>query len=261
MGLVAGFIAVPCIGPVLLGILTYVASKANVVAGAGLLAVYALGFGLPFVVVGVMAFKLPKSGAWMRTVKSLFGIGLLVTAFWFLRGPFPWLRHHADAVVGLALLAAGLVAGALHLHFDGSALQRLRKTAGIALAVVGSALALNAALVPDLTGWCEEGPGKACLSSVCQGHDLTVVDFSAQWCGACHELERKTFTDKKVRARLDGEGLVKVDVDENPEIADRFGVTGIPTVVFLDSECKEIGRTTGFLPPSEFLRELDSILK
>jgi thiol:disulfide interchange protein DsbD len=257
MGLAAGFIAVPCIGPVLLGILAYVATEANVVAGAGLLACYALGFGLPFVLVGVLAVKLPKRGPWMRAVKSFFGLALLVTAFWFLRGAFPGLRLRADAALGLALLAAGIIAGALHLHFDGTTVQRLRKTAGILLAVAGSALAMNAVLAPKLIDWCREDGSGSCIAATCSSHRMTVIDFGAAWCPACHELETVTMADPEVRLRLRDFGLVKVDTDDSGDISDCYGVEGIPTVVVLDGNCREIGRFVGYVPPDKFLRFLD----
>ena len=91
-GLVAGVIAAPCIGPVLAAILTYVSTTRDALWGAALLASYGAGFGLPFLIVGAFALRLPKSGPWMEAVKGLFGIALLLGAYWFLRGAFPALR-------------------------------------------------------------------------------------------------------------------------------------------------------------------------
>lgn len=258
MGLVAGFIAVPCVGPVLMGILAYVASRANVAAGAGLLAVYALGFGLPFVLVGVLSLKLPKRGPWMRAVKSFFGMALLVTAFWFLRAPFPVLRLYSNGWIGPALLLGGLAIGALYLHFDGTTMQRLRKSAGIVLATVGAVLIMNTALATNLTGWCQDRGDGACIASACSSRTLTVVDFGAPWCSACRELDQ-TFADPRVVARLQGVGLVKIEVDKAEQLAERYGVTGVPVVIFLDGQCREIGRSVGYVPPRAFLKKLDSL--
>ncbi|RMG21106.1 MAG: cytochrome C biogenesis protein, partial [Deltaproteobacteria bacterium] len=125
MGLVSGVVAAPCTGPVLGGVLTYVATTADVVAGGSLLFVFALGMGVLFFLLGTFSVSLPKSGPWMDSVKSLFGVALLVVALYYLKdvapplkallvdGPLmPWLTGAAAAL--------GVLLGGIHLSFHGS---------------------------------------------------------------------------------------------------------------------------------------------
>ncbi|HSD12311.1 MAG TPA: cytochrome c biogenesis protein CcdA, partial [Patescibacteria group bacterium] len=194
-GLVAGVIAAPCIGPVLAAILSYVSTTRDAVFGAALLAAYGTGFGLPFLVVGAFALRLPKSGRWMDAVKGLFGIALLAGAFWFLRGAFPVLRGAASVPFGAVLAAAGLITFvALASLRSPMRHDRLLKTGSALIAFAGVALLMNAALAPRLR-WCEETPAGACLPQTCHGHRITVVVFTAAWCPYCHELENRTLAD------------------------------------------------------------------
>ena len=260
MGLVAGFIAVPCIGPVLLGILTYVSTNGNVVVGATLLATYALGFGLPFMVIAVFSLTIPKRGSWMRAVKSVFGVALLVTAFWFLSGAFHSLREHANSVAGAFLVIFGIVIGALHRHFDGSTGDRVRKALGIIALTAGSVLLLNVVLAPPpQENWCQETGDGACIASACATHERTVVDFGAEWCPACKKLQNITFADSEVRKRLKSKGLVYVDVDRAEALAKSYNLKGVPEIVFLDNTCHEVKRVEEYTPPQEFNRILDSL--
>src|SRR3569832_2931593 len=100
MGLVGGLIAAPCTGPFLAGLLTYVATTANVVGGGGLLYLYGLGMGELFFILAAFAVSLPKSGAWMDYVKSLGGIGLLFAAIYYLLTFMPALRDAVPATTG-----------------------------------------------------------------------------------------------------------------------------------------------------------------
>jgi thiol:disulfide interchange protein DsbD len=258
-GLVAGFIAAPCIGPVLAAILSYVSTTRDAAFGAALLAAYGTGFGLPFLVVGAFALRLPKSGPWMDAVKGAFGIALLVGAFWFLRGAFPALREPGSVAIGAGLGAAGFIAFAAAASF-----RRLRSAAAFVkplaavLAVAGAALAINGALAPRLQ-WCEETPDGVCMSRVCREHRITIVVFTASWCPACHELEGRTLADPRVKERLREFGAVLVDVDRNPELARTAGVSGIPTMYFLDDRCEAFARAVGYRDAGDFIEMLNRI--
>lgn len=258
-GLVAGIIAAPCIGPVLAAILSYVSTTRDAAFGGALLAAYGTGFGLPFLVVGALALRLPKSGPWMDAVKGVFGIALLAGAFWFLRGAFPALRTPGSLALGTPLAAGGIAAFAVAACLRRPpAAARFLKPVAAAVAVAGAALAMNAALAPRLR-WCEETPAGACLPSVCRAHRITVVVFTAAWCPACHELEGRTLADPCVKARLQDYGTVLVDVDENPELARAAGITGIPTIYFLDGDCRAFARATGYRDVDDFLGMLDQV--
>lgn len=258
-GLVAGVIAAPCIGPVLAAILSYVSTTRDAVFGAALLAAYGTGFGLPFLAVGAFALRLPKSGRWMDAVKGVFGIALLAGAFWFLRGAFPALRGPGSLAIGASAAAAGVIAFvAIACLRDPPASARFLKPVAALFAVAGAALAMNAALAPRLQ-WCEETPAGACMPRVCRAHRITIVVFTAAWCPACHELEGRTLADPRVKARLQDYGTVLVDVDENPELARAAGITGIPTMFFLDDGCEAFARATGYRDVDDFLGMLDQV--
>src|SRR5512134_2146447 len=122
MGLVSGIIAAPCTGPVLAAALTFVAAKGSVAFGFGIMFAYALGMGLLFFLIGAFSISLPKSGPWMETVKSLFGVALLAAAGVFAKDVFPWLRPIFSAAGWVAFAAGaaaalGVLVGALDLSF------------------------------------------------------------------------------------------------------------------------------------------------
>ena len=260
-GLGAGFIASPCVGPVLFGILTYVAATKAAVTGALLLAAYGAGFGLPYVIVGAFALRLPVRGALLRGVKSFFGLILILGAFWFLRGVFPVLGRPHGLILGLALLAAGLLAGALHKHFDGDWQDRGLKAAGIVIAAAGGVFLINAAVCrPASVEWCHETPSNACLARVVPAHDLTVAVFGAEWCPWCQKLKNATLADPQVAERLRGLGLVMVDTDANGALSEKHGIRGIPAVKFFDRQGKELpGGFEGYVDADEFLKTLDAV--
>ncbi|NRD68838.1 hypothetical protein HRD49_44705, partial [Corallococcus exiguus] len=115
MGSVSGFLAAPCTGPVLTGLLAFVAKSANTTLGATLLFIYALGIGVPFFLIGVFTVRLPRGGVWMEWVKSVLGIMLVALAFSYVKDAFPWARDTVKALgaevgqVPGAVLAAVLV--------------------------------------------------------------------------------------------------------------------------------------------------------
>ena len=256
-GLVAGFIAAPCIGPVLAAILSYVSTTRDAFFGAALLASYGVGFGLPFLIVGAFALRLPKSGPWMEAVKGIFGIALLAGAFWFLRGAFPALRSPASLGWGLAFALGGAASYAvLASRRDQPASGKVLKPVSALGALLGAALAINAIMAVPVT-WCQESPQNSCVPAACASNRRTIVLFTAAWCPACHELESNTLADPLVRERLANYGTVMVDVDRNPELSE--GVAGIPTMIVLDDQCRTIGRITGNVPRDEFLRILDQL--
>jgi thiol:disulfide interchange protein DsbD len=265
MGLVAGIVAMPCIGPVLVGILTYVGITRNAGFGALLLATYALGFGLPFLLMSALAFKLPKGGPWMQTVKSLFGVALMAGAFWFLRLAVPALQHKPGSYVmgALAIVAAVVFAGSAIEELNGPVLGRARKVLALVMSLAGVALVMNKAMVPPPSSaaidWCVESKDASCLPKTCEAKPVTMVVFGAPWCGYCTELEQTTLADQRVIERLRGYGAVHVNVDETPDVAMAAGVQGLPTIVFIDGDCQEMGRVTGYKDPEAFLEVLDKV--
>ncbi len=263
LGLVSGVVAAPCTGPVLTGILLWIAKVRSATLGAGALFAFSLGLGVPFWVVGTFAVRLPKGGKWMVGVKSFFGLVLSVTALYFLKNAVPPLAHVARpgagyAVAAGALVTVGLVLGAVHLSFDDPArLVRARKAAGVLATTLGAFALIAWVQLPrtQLSWEHSESAGRARAASE---HRPLLVDFTAEWCGACNELSRETFADPSVMAEAARFVAVKVDAthDDDPQIEaikDRYRVRGLPTVVVVGSDGQEQARFTEFVPPARFL--------
>ncbi len=263
LGLVSAFVAAPCTGPALIGLLTYIADTHDWVFGGTAMAFYSLGLGTLFFVVGTFSAALPKSGAWMNHVKSVFGILLIVMAFYFVREFLPGYRliRHDPLVAGvaLALVVGGLVAGAVHLDFhEPSVAIRARKGAGILLASAGGfGFAAWLVAAPPGLHWREDA--RAAIDEARASHTPYIVDFGASWCGACGELERNTFPDPRVQA--EGSRFVAVHVDLSPgrdltegrALLASYDQRGLPLVVMHDSAGNEVHRVVEFVEPDELL--------
>jgi thiol:disulfide interchange protein DsbD len=270
MGLVAGLIAAPCTGPVLGSVLAYVGARQSVLLGGTLLFVYALGMGLPFFIIGTFAIALPKSGAWMEAVKSVFGIAMLVVALYFLKNVVapldlgvPSSTNFRLAMAGITVL--GIIAGAVHVSYHGSAWGKVRKTAGILATVGGIHLLVLSLLTPDLKlptysveEWQAQGAGL--LAKAKADHKPVMIDFGAKWCPACNELELKTYPNPRVVRELARFMSVKID-DKKSQLVEQFGGHGLPYVVFYDSTGKPLPdrNLSGFVPPDDFVKLLRQV--
>jgi len=283
---VAGFLAAPCTGPVLTGLLTFVATTRNTALGAALLFVYALGIGVPFFLIGVFAIRMPKSGAWMDWVKSVLGILLVALAASYIRDAFPALRTaaasivqslgvHAAVWVSAGLVGLGIVLGAVHLRFGASGGQAVLKGVGIALvaaAVVLRLSALGAATSGGFTWdvrYAGEGtapePFDRALAEARAAHRPVIIDFFAEWCAACKELDRGTYPAPEVIAESARFVRIKADgtnaTDPMDALYARFGVNGLPTVAFVSSDGKILDnpRVLGYLDPKKFAEEMRKV--
>jgi thioredoxin:protein disulfide reductase len=285
MGSVAGFLAAPCTGPVLTGLLAFVAKSQDTALGAGLLFVYALGIGVPFFLIGVFAVQLPRGGVWMDWVKNLLGVMLVALAATYVKDAFPALREavHATAwalgrVPGAALAAAlaavGVLLGAIHRSFGAGRLEAALKGGGVALLAVAVLLrggSLDAAsssetvLRWELT-WAGEpaapSPVDQALAAARASGKPVMIDFFAEWCAACKELDRATYVAPSVVSEAQRFVRIKVDGTNGQDSLDalyqRFGIEGLPTVAFVSSrgEILDHPRVMGFLGPEEFLEEM-----
>ncbi len=258
MGLFVGFVAAPCIGPFVLSLLTYVAQQGSAPLGFALFFTLAMGLGLPYLVLGTVSGSLkamPRSGEWMIAVRKVFGFVLVALAAWFLR---PLLPERAFAwAVALPLLAGGVwflffeKAGAGVRWFRG-----LKVALGLALLAVGAWF-----VVPSkhAEGLAFQPYSDAALASASAAGKPVVIDFFADWCLPCKELEKFTFTDPAVAKALDGWVLLKADLTKSasPEVAalrTRWNVQGVPTIVFVGPDGKEtLPRVVQFEKPAAFL--------
>lgn len=270
MGLVAGVIAAPCTGPVLAAALAVIAQKGSVAYGLAVMFPYALGLGLPFFLIGAFSLSFPKSGPWMETVKSIFGVALLAAALIFARDAFPAMKPlfsaaKGAAVAAAAVAAAGVLLGALHRSFHGGGGERLLKGLGVALLVGGIAYGAGAA-----GARVREGSGLAWLHDEAaalrlareEGRPL-LVDFWADWCVACKELDKFVWSDPRVQGAASRFVALKLDgTDDSPAfqaLAAKYGVLGLPTVLFVDDRGRESpARVVGAVTADEMLKYLEA---
>ena len=247
MGLVSGLVSAPCTGPVLLNLLAFIAVSADgpggVVYGGSLLFTYALGMGTLFFAVALGA-SLFRPGPWMDHIKSVFGIALIVMAFYFLRPLSPALSGFVinpawGLWLGVGLVVLGVASGAVHRSFHGPISEKLIKGAAVAVASFGAILALNNMLYVELTAdWRKVATIAELEQAIARAEESgkpLLVDFGASWCNPCHELEAKTFSDPKVEDELAKYELVKIDVsdpsDEQAAMQAAFGAMELPSVV------------------------------
>jgi thiol:disulfide interchange protein DsbD len=271
LGFVNGLIAAPCTGPVLAVLLTWVATTGNVAFGALALFVYAIGIGVLFWFVGTFAITLPKSGRWVEWTKSVFGIAMLALAFYYLRGvlpyPRPAVRNEVWLAVALGLLVGGVIVGAIHLSFKGGAWgARIRKAIGVTACVAG---------LLGIVGWAQALPPGAHISWV-QSFDAAkarataeqrpmLVDFGADWCGACQEIDRDVLSDPRVVAEARRFVTVRVDLstdkatDEKWALLKAYNQPGLPLMVLHHSDGSEAARVTGLLESDEFLEMMGAV--
>jgi len=249
MGLFVGVVAAPCVGGFIVGLLAFVAARQDPALGFLFFFTLSLGLGLPYLFLAAYSgrlSRLPRAGEWMEGVKKIFGWILLAMAAYFLRSVLP-------APSGKWLLPAVLAIGALAVLVSRLGLKwPARAVAAAVLAAIGIFF------VPrELEGW------QPYQQSAVGAGRPAVIDFSADWCLPCLELERKTFSDPRVEKALGDRTLLKADLTKvsSPEsvaLAERYAILGVPTVIFLDASGKERQdlRLVGFENAEKFLERL-----
>jgi Thiol:disulfide interchange protein len=261
MGLLVGFVAAPCIGPFVLGLLTYVGRTGNPLLGFVLFFALAMGLGLPYLLLGTFTGainKMPASGAWMVGVRKVFGVILLALAVYFLKPLLP--AAAAAWLMGLTLILGGLYMLVIErTAHEQPTIDRVMRLLAAILLVVG-VLQLprggeNAAR--ELT-W--QPYDRAAVERAVSDGRPVIVDFFADWCAPCKELDEKTFADPRVRSALAGYARFKVDLtrstEANQRLIARYGVQGVPTVILFRNG-REVDRLTGFEPPERFLTRVE----
>ena len=283
MGLLAALVAAPCVSPALVGALVHIADTGSAARGAVSLFGMGLGLGLPLLAVGAFEGRfLPRSGPWMVRIRAFFGVLLLLLAVWMLDRVVP--GPVTLALAGLVLIGTGMALRAIDaLPADAGAMARLGKGAGFALLVYGAVLIVGGAMgsgsvLQPLSG--QAAPRVAEIADfrpIKTVADLerelraaagrpVLVDFYADWCVTCLELEAFTFPHPEVRARMERFVLLRADVTAN-DAADRellahLGLFGPPAILLYAADGEELRglRTVSYLPPQRFAALLDDAL-
>ena len=269
MGLVMGFVAAPCIGPFVVGLLTYVGQRGDPFLGFILFFTLAMGLGLPYLILGTFTGainKLPASGMWMVGVRRVFGVILIAMAAYFAAPLMP-----GDS--GRWLMSAVLVLGAIYLlvidrtGHEQPAIDRVMRVLSAAMLVAGVVMAPTVRIGSAATGetsehlaWQPFDAGG--VETAIAGDKPVILDFYADWCAPCKELDEKTFAAPEVASVLEGYARFKVDLTrsskQNQALATDYRVMGVPTVIVF-SGGEEAFRITGFEPPSTFLERLNQV--
>jgi thiol:disulfide interchange protein DsbD len=263
-GLVVGVFAAPCIGPPVIALLTLVSSKADPVFGFWVFFTLSLGLGFPYLVLGTfsgMLKKIPRSGAWLVWVERLFGVILSAAGLFYVSLAF--VPKYSAYVIPVALILGGLYLGFLEPSGKGKkGLRRFQWAFGVIALVLGflSANALREA------GMSWEQFSEAKIAEAKKLNKPIVIDFYADWCIPCLELDRKTFTDPGVIAETKDFIRLKVDLThfDSPEseaLRKKFSIAGVPTIVFIDKRGHEVAasRVVGYIPPKEFLEKVKPV--
>jgi len=291
MGALSAVIVGPCVAPPLAAALAFIAQTGNTVLGGVALFVLALGMGVPLLLVGLSAGALlPRAGGWMNAVKYFFGVLMLAIAIYLISPIIP-------AWVNMLLWAALLIASAVYLHAldplpeKASGWKRLWKGLGVllligGLALVAGMLAGSRDILQPLDVF-KGGTGGQAQAAETRGLSFekvkdvaaldarlaaakadgrpVMLDFYADWCVSCKEMERFTFSDPKVRARLADAVLLKADVTHNTDadkaLLKRFGLFGPPGLIFWKTDGAQSDyKVIGFEKPEKFLASVDSAL-
>lgn len=285
MGGVSAIIVGPCVAAPLAGALLYISQTQDVALGGLALFAMALGKGVPLLIVGTsLGTVLPRAGAWMAKIKAFLGVLLLGAALWMVSPflPLPvvmgltgalliFYAVHLRAFDALPVHAGGaaragkgmgwvtLLVGAIYLvgAFSGSRdfFQPLAGLTGSGNQQVATALPFQkVGSVEELQSMISQNAGR-----------YVMLDFYADWCVSCKEMERFTFSDAAVQTRLQDVLLLKADVTansaEHKALLARFGLFGPPGIIFFDGQGQEIKsrRVVGFMESKRFLRVLDEV--
>lgn len=284
LGVFSAVIVGPCVAAPLAGALLYIGQTRDIVLGGTALFAMALGMGLPLLVVGATTGTLlPKAGAWTVSVKRVFGVIMLAVAIYTVSPVIP-------VVVQQLLWAALLIVPAIYVHAldplpaDSPGHRRLFKGAGVLALVIGIAMLVGALsghreiLQPlaGLRGTDSDDRRELAFQPVNSVADLenrlvaargrtVMLDYWAEWCVSCKEMDRFTFSDPRVQARLKDTVLLRADVTANTAdhraLLERFSLFGPPGIVFFDKTGEEVAfRVIGYQPPEKFLASLNRAL-
>jgi thiol:disulfide interchange protein DsbD len=271
MGAISALIVGPCVAAPLAGALVYISQTRNVVIGAVALFSMAIGMSLPLLAIGISAGSLlPRAGAWMDGVKRFFGVLMLALALWIVSPILPsWTQFAGWSLLGFAYGAyllrrggagwPGRVAAVLFLIFGLIQLTGLATGARDPLDPLAVALGRSYA-GPNFVRVKNVAELDAALANA--GGKTTLLDFYADWCVSCKEMEKLTFSDARVRTRMNDMQLLQADVTANSSddkaLLKRFHLFGPPGIILFNPRESgvEQGRVIGYQTAERFLESL-----
>ena len=283
MGFLSALIVGPCVAAPLAGALVYIGQTGDAFLGGMALFAMSIGMGLPLIAVGVSAGKfMPKPGMWMTMVSAIFGVMMLAVAIWMLErvaDPYVTMLMYAILGLGFAIYLGALEKGG-HIFKKSTAIVLFAYSLALLMGVLGGSKSMAKPLeflkpqavasiiqteaahaefvkvtsIAELDALLEKNKGKKIL-----------LDFYADWCTACKELEEVTFANEDVKNKMDEFVLIQADVTANGEsekaLSSKYGVFGPPAILFFDADSKLQNSKTmiGFTEPDEFLQHLNKI--
>jgi thiol:disulfide interchange protein DsbD len=291
MGFLSALIVGPCVAPPLAGALIYIGQTGDALLGGLALFALSLGMGAPLIAIGTSAGKLlPRAGSWMDAVKAVFGVALLGVAIVMLERI---LRPDLAMLLwGILFIISAIYMGALrHLEIEASGWQKLWKGLGVVFLVYGALMLVGAAAggkdtLQPLRGIAFAGGGgpahnELTFTRIKSVEDLqrevasastlgqpVMLDFYADWCVSCKEMEKYTFSDPAVIAALANTRLLQADVTANDKIDQAllqgyFGLPGPPAIIFYGADGQERKgfRVVGFVPAEEFAAHVQRAIR
>ena len=280
MGFLSALIVGPCVAPPLAGALIYIGQTGDALLGGTALFAMSLGMGVPLLLLGTSAGKLlPRAGAWMDNVKAVFGVLMLGLAIWMADRILPdWTTLMLS---GLLLIGSGVYLGALEPIGEKSGWHKLFKSMGVISLVYGVIMLVGLAsggqqLLQPLKGVsgasaiAQQSSGLAfkkiddlaALEAELAKGQPVMLDFYADWCVSCKEMEAMTFTDPKVQQALSGVTLLKADVTDNTEahkaLMKHFNIVGPPAILFFQNgQEQKAQRVVGFQNATQFTQNIE----
>ena len=282
MGFLSALIVGPCVAAPLAGALVYIGQTGDALLGGMALFSMSIGMGLPLIVVGVSAGKfMPKPGAWMSMVSTIFGVTMLGVAIWMLEkivNPSITVLLYSFLGIGFAIYL-GLLEKESHVFKKSASVIMFIYSVSLFLSVLAGEASmlkplgfLNASS-SQKTQMHSNAPQFRVVKSLDELNLLLeknrgkkiLLDFSAEWCTSCKELEELTFVDETVKAKMSEFVLIRADVTQNSDaqkaLSKKYGVFGPPAIIFFDENLKVQKAKTlvGFIEPEKFLLHLNSL--
>ncbi len=292
MGLLSALIVGPCVAPPLAGALIYIGQTGDAILGGMALFALSMGMGAPLLVIGTSAGKvLPKAGGWMKPVKAVFGVLLLAVAVWLLERILP--AQITLVLWALLLIVPAVYMGALEpIQIEATGWTKLWKGAGLVMLIIGAVLIIGAASgSKDVFQPLHALASGAGGSTTAQVHGLAfkrvksiadierevaaasaqgrpvMLDFYADWCVTCKEMERYTFSEPGVQSALANTTLLQADVTDNDTtdqaLLKHLGLIGPPSILFYGADGQERRpfRLVGFLEADKFQTHVERAIR